>query len=55
MVQKYFTRQIKKSGKPQKLNSTVRKLFNNVPIAGKDLLRAFYMFLYLRFYDSSDQ
>ena len=55
MLQKYFTRQIKKSGKPQKLNSTVQKLFNNVPIAGKDLLRAFYMLFYLRFHDSSDQ
>ena len=47
-----------KSGKPESLKKQSQQFESfsaNVPIVGKDYLRAFYRLLYLQFWDSSNQ
>ena len=50
--QKYFARQIRSL---KKSLQQFESFSDNMPIVGDDLLRVFYRFFYLQFYDSSDQ
>ena len=53
--QKYFAIYLRKSWKPHEIIATVWRLFTNVPTVGKNLVRALYRLIYLRFCDSIDQ
>ena len=43
-----------KSENPESLKKKIECFSTNVPIVGKDLLRAFYTLFYLKFCDLSD-